>query len=94
MRARLQRAGMKSNDVMFGRHASGAMDERTVLRLLAALPVGVTKIYFHPATRRCPEFDRSMPDYHHEQELAALTSPNVRPMLDKMGLRPIAFGDL
>lgn len=94
LQGRLRRAGIQSNDVLFGLHASGAMDEPTVLRLLAALPHGVTEIYFHPATRRCPELDRSMPDYQHEQELAALTSPKVRVALERMGIQPIAFGDL
>jgi hypothetical protein len=48
-----------------------------VRRLLAALPDGVSEIYFHPsvghtATGRDATLRRLMPDYEHEAKLAAL----------------------
>lgn len=94
LRARLRRADIRSNDRIFGRGDSGTMDEATVLQLLAALPDGVTEMYFHVATRRCPELERAMVDDGPERELAALTSPRVREALEGLGVRPIGFGDL
>jgi hypothetical protein len=94
VRWQLRRAGVKSNRYVFGLHDSGRMDAALVGRMLAVLPSGVTEIYFHPATGRCAEIDRQMPDYHHEAELAALTSPRVGEALRAAGIRRIAFGDL
>jgi hopanoid biosynthesis associated protein HpnK len=94
LKARLRSAGIKANDFIFGLHDTGAMNEATVLRLLAELPEGVTEMYFHPATRRCREIDRSMADYCHEEELAALTSAKVRAALENMHLQPVGFRDL
>jgi hopanoid biosynthesis associated protein HpnK len=93
-KARLRRAGIRSNDYVFGLSDSGAMDEATLLRRLCELPEGTTEMYFHPATRRCPEIDRGMSDYRHQAELAALTSPRVRKALDALNIRPLTFADL
>ncbi len=95
LRARLRRRGMRANDVMLGLGATGAMDEATVLRLLELTPPGrVAEMYFHPATRRSPEIDRTTPSYRHEAELAALTSPTVRRALETHGIRRLTFADL
>jgi hopanoid biosynthesis associated protein HpnK len=94
LKMRLHRAGICCNDFVFGMHDTGAMIESTVLRLLAQLPNGVTELYFHPATRRCAELERTMAADRFEQELAALISPAVRRTLDRLGIRPIAYGDL
>ncbi len=94
LRSRLRRAGLKCNDQVFGLADSGRMEEPLVLRQLRHLPAGTTEMYFHAATRRCPEIDRTMPDYRHEGELAALTSERVRSAVRRLGIRPIAFGDL
>lgn len=94
MRARLSRERIAANDFVFGLNESGRMTEDVVLRLVEHLPDGVSEMYFHPATRRCPEIDRTMPDYEHEQELAALLSPRVAASLERVGVERIAFGDL
>jgi hopanoid biosynthesis associated protein HpnK len=94
VRRRLRRAGVGYNDFVLGLRDSGHMDTERVLQLLARLPDGVTEMYFHPATRRCPELDRWMPDYQHERELDALLSPKVREAIQASGLRRIAFSDL
>ena len=94
VRGRLKHAGVRFNDFVLGLHDSGRMETDLVLRLLAHLPEGVTEMYFHPATRRCPEIDRTMPDYHHEGELAALLSPAVRAAVKASGAQRIAFSDL
>ena len=94
MRARLLGAGIATNDFVFGLNESGRMTEDVVLRLVEQLPDGVSEMYFHPSTRRCPEIDRTMPDYRHEEELAALLSSRVATALARSGVERIAFGDL
>lgn len=94
LRSRLRRARIKTNDFVFGLADTGRMEEGLVLRQLQELPEGVTEMYFHAATRRCPEIDRTMAGYRHEGELAALTSERVRGALASLGIQPIAFGDL
>lgn len=94
LRARLRRAGVRSNAFVFGLHDSGKMDADLVCRFLRHLPQGVTEMYFHPATRRCPETDRTMSDYHHQREFEALTSPAVREAVLASGAQRVAFSEL
>ena len=94
LRLRLRRAGLLSNDYVFGLSESGRMIEELMLRQIAQLPDGVTEMYFHPATRRCPAFDRFMATYRPTDELAALTSPRVRRAFNDLGIRPMGFTDL
>jgi chitin disaccharide deacetylase len=94
MRSRLARAHVAANDFVFGLNDTGAMREDTVLRILERLPDGVSEMYFHPATRRCPEIDRTMADYDPEGELAALLSVRVRARLGELGIRTASYADL
>jgi hypothetical protein len=94
LKARLRRAGVRSNEYVFGLNDSGQMDVDLVLRMLRHLPHGVTEMYFHPATRRCPEIDRTMPTYRHEREFEALISPAVREAIAASGFQRIAFSEL
>jgi hypothetical protein len=82
------------NDFVFGMADSGAMTLDLVLRFLHNLPGGVTELYFHPATRRCAELDRTMADYRHEEELRALTSDSLLEAVRSAGIRRIAFSDI
>jgi hopanoid biosynthesis associated protein HpnK len=77
LRHQARAAGLMTNDHCFGLAWSGHMTTDRVQRLLAALPDGVSEIYFHPATGhdvagRDATLRRLMPDYEHEAELAAL----------------------
>src|SRR2546427_743483 len=94
LQARLRRAGVRSNDYVVGLHDSGQMDVDLVLRMLRHLPHGVTEMYFHPATRRCPEIDRTTPTYRHEREFEALVSPAVREAIAAAGFQRVAFSEL
>ena len=94
MRMRLRRAQIRFNDFIFGMVDTGAMTAERVHRFLKRLPEGITEIYFHPATRRCPEIDRTMPRYLHEQEYNALTNRLLLEAFESAGIRRIAFGDL
>jgi len=94
LRASARRAGLRTNDRVFGLHDSGRMDEGLVLGVLATLPAGTSELYLHPATRRAPALDRFMADYRHEDELAALLSPRVRAAVAAAGLTPCGYADL
>jgi hopanoid biosynthesis associated protein HpnK len=95
MKNMLRRARVHFNDFIFGIAASGAMTSDLVLRYLELLPVrGVTELYFHPATQRCPEIDRTMPTYQHQEEFRTLKNRSLIEALDSMGAERIAFSDL
>ena len=94
LRRRLRRAGLASNDHVFGIAWSGAMVEARVLALLPHLPPGISEIYFHPATRQTPALAAAMPGYRHTEELAALRSPLVRQRIAELGIGLIGYGDL
>jgi hopanoid biosynthesis associated protein HpnK len=94
LRRQARHAGMAVNDSVFGLAWSGHMTEARVLQILAALPDGLSEIYFHPASGRDALIDATMPDYEHEAELAALLSPAVRARLDDLAVKRIGYGDL
>ncbi len=94
MKNRLRREGIEVNDMVFGMADSGRMTPDLVLSLLKQIPDGVTEMYFHPSTGRCPEIDRTMPDYKHEDEYRALTSAAIRRGIDELGIQRVSFTDL
>jgi hopanoid biosynthesis associated protein HpnK len=94
LRWRLRRAGVVVNDHLFGIAWSGAMTEARVLDLLPHMPDGVSEIYFHPASTRSVALARTMPDYRHAEELAALVSPAVRRRIVETGIDLISYRDL
>jgi hopanoid biosynthesis associated protein HpnK len=94
MRRRLRRAGMTCNDHLYGLGHSGALDEARLLKILAALPPGVSEIYLHPATLSGRAIAASMPNYRHRDELQALLSPSVRAVLDGSAIRLGGYGDI
>jgi hopanoid biosynthesis associated protein HpnK len=94
LRRRLRRAGLTTNDQVFGIAWSGAMVEERLLGLLPHLPPGVSELYFHPATRTTPALAAAMPGYRHAEELAALLSPRVSQRIAELGIHRVSYGDL
>ncbi len=96
LRVRMAKAGLRCNEFLLGMSQRGAMTEDAVLKLIESARAleGPGEIYFHPASRRCPELIRAMPDYDHLAELQALLSPRVRAALEHHGIERVAFGDL
>jgi chitin disaccharide deacetylase len=90
-RARLERAGVAAPDQVFGLAWSGAMTQSRLAGLIAHLPDGVTEIYTHPAT--ASDFAGAAPGYRYEDELAALTSPDVRRQIAAAGVPSGGFSD-
>ena len=66
---------------------SGRMTEEYLLAILDDLADGLSEMYFHPGCLPDAEITRRMPDYRHERELAAITSPAVRHRLTALGIR-------
>ena len=83
-RSRLKRAGVATPDQVFGLSWSGAMTHSRLAGLIAHLPDGVTEIYTHPATSQ--GFAGSAPGYRYQEELAALTSPELRRRIASAGI--------
>jgi hopanoid biosynthesis associated protein HpnK len=94
LRRRLRRAGLCTNDHVFGLAWSGAMVEERILRLIPHLPDGVSEIYFHPAADPPSSPTSTMPSYRRSEELAALLSPLVRSCIAEVGIRLSSYSDL
>ena len=94
LRHRLRRAGVVTNDHVFGLAWSGNMVEPRLLRLLPHLPDGVSEAYFHPATARTPSLIAAMPAYRHREELEALTSPVVKTRIEALGIALSTYSGL
>ena len=79
-RRRLRRAGIVTNDALFGLYDTGAMTETAWLRIAPRIRPGVTEVYCHPSV--------ASPS---TQELAALLSPAVRAALDRAEIHRTSF---
>ena len=86
-RQALDRLGIGYPREVKGLLNSGRMTEGYLLKVLETLGEGATEVYFHPGCLPCAEITRRMPDYRHEEELAALTSPRVREAIVSLGIR-------
>ncbi len=91
---RLRRAGVVTNDSVFGLRWSGAMTTRRVQSLLKVLPDGVTELYLHPATERTQPLVAAMPDYQHVAEYQALMDAGNRTILDEHNIQLTTYGAL
>lgn len=85
LRTQARRAGVRTNDYAFGIAWSGHMTAERVTRLARNLPLGLSEIYFHPASHRNAQLTRLMPNYEHEAELAALLDPTLRTAFGRAG---------
>ncbi len=72
LRRQARRAGLETDDHVFGLAWSGHVTADRLRRLLAALPAGSSEIYTHPAAWRDPVLVRLMPDYDPVAEFEAL----------------------
>ena len=77
LRHQAHRAGIRTNDHVFGLAWTGHMTAARVLRLAASLPPGLSEIYFHPASEADSLITRLMPGYEHRAELHTLLDPAV-----------------
>lgn len=82
----LHRLGITHAAEVKGVLNSGRITETYLLAILNDLAPGTTEIYLHPGCLPDAEISRRMPDYRHEQELAALLSPAVRQRLADLAI--------
>lgn len=94
LRKKIRKAGIYSNDYVFGLGDSGRMELDRVLRILQHLPSGVTEMYFHPAARFCRELQQETPGYRHVSEFAALVDPAFARAIADLKIKQVGFGDL
>jgi chitin disaccharide deacetylase len=91
----LERLGITFTDEVKGLLNSGRMTEDYLINALHILQDGVTEIYFHPGSLPDDELRGRMPDYRHEEELAALTSSRVKDQIRGLGIRVMNYrGDM
>jgi chitin disaccharide deacetylase len=86
-RPELDRLGIRYASEVKGVLNSGRMTEGYLLNLIDGLQDGLTEIYFHPGILPDAEISRRMPDYCHQEELAAITSPTVRERLQELQIQ-------
>ena len=67
------------------------MTQSRLRGLIAHLPEGITEIYTHPATSS--GFAGAAPGYRYQEELAALTSPDLRRQIAAAGVASGGFAD-
>jgi hopanoid biosynthesis associated protein HpnK len=89
LRLRARRYRLATARYTFGNAWSGAMTAHRLASLVRNLPSGVSEIYLHPATTR--EFEGAAPGYRYDEELAALTSSEVREALRDSGASVTTF---
>jgi hopanoid biosynthesis associated protein HpnK len=91
LKRRLDLAGIRRNDWIFGLADSGVMTSARVAHYLEALPDGVSELYFHPATEQPEAYPRH---YRSRDELAALTDPAMARLIARRDIKTIAFAAL
>jgi hopanoid biosynthesis associated protein HpnK len=91
LKRRLDAAGIRRNDWIFGLADTGAMTGPRVRRYLEDLPEGVSEIYFHPATARPSVWPES---YRCRDEAAALTDPEAAAVIARRGIVAMPFAGL
>jgi hopanoid biosynthesis associated protein HpnK len=83
-RTRLANLGIMHAAEVKGILSSGRMTEVYILNIIEDLRDGLTEIYFHPGILPDTEISRRMPNYRHEDELAAIIAPAVKSRLKQL----------
>lgn len=83
----LDRLGIQYAAEVKGVLNSGRMTEAYLLNIIEGLQEGLTEIYFHPGILPDAEISRQMPDYRHQEELAAITSQAVKGRLHELQIQ-------
>lgn len=78
----------------FGMLAGGNMREEFLSTIIDALPEGITEIMMHPGTNNEILNKDYNWNYHGQEELAAVTSDNVRHRIADRKIKLISFRDL
>lgn len=77
-----------------GTFEAGRLDEKTLLGLLGSLPDGDHEIGCHPGTSPGVVDEDPNWQFGWEEEVRALTSPRVRELLDRRGVKLANYGEV
>ena len=91
LKRRLDAAGIKRNDWIFGLADSGVMVSERVAHYLDRLPEGVSELYLHPATERPAAYPGH---YRSRGEFEALIDPAMAEIIARRGIKTITFSTL
>jgi chitin disaccharide deacetylase len=92
LRMRAKASGFQMPDRVIGLAWSGGMNRSRVFSAIDRLPAGVTELYTHPATNS--HFAGAAAGYRYEDELAALTAPDIRKLVHDSDIRTGGYSDL
>jgi chitin disaccharide deacetylase len=93
-RARAAAAGLVTSDHFRGLSLGLAFETAALVRMLAALPPGVTELMCHPGYPDATLAARTSYAAGRERELAALTAPEARAALRARGITLTSYRDL
>ncbi len=91
LKRRLDAAGIRRNDWIFGLADSGAMVSERMLQHLEQLPEGVSELYLHPATQRPDAYPAH---YQSRDEFEALIDPAMAGVIARRGIKTMPFAGL
>lgn len=91
LRKRLDAAGIKRNDWIFGLADSGAMVSERMLHYLELVPDGVSELYLHPAMQRPAAYPAH---YRSRGEFEALIDPAMVEVIARRSIKIMPFGRL
>ena len=97
--ARLAARKVRNNNLVmpehfFGMLAGGNLREEFLLPMIDGLPDGISEIMMHPGTDNDVLNSSYNWNYHGQEELAAVTSDNVRHHLAEHNITLISFRNL
>jgi len=91
---KIKRCGMVMPQHFFGMLAGGNMREEFLLAIIDSLPDGISEIMMHPGSNNEVLNNSYHWNYHGQEELAAVTSNNLRNRLAEKNINLISFKDL
>ncbi len=94
LREQLRRAGLFCTDAFYGLAQTGFLNTRMLSALLALIPEGTTELMCHPGYASA-EVESSGGELtrERESEVLALTAPETKEILARMGIRLMNFRD-
>ena len=91
---KIKQNNLLKTDHFFGMLAGGNMQEEFLSKIIEKLPEGITEIMMHPGTDNELLNKSYHWNYHGQEELAAVTSDNMRHRLADRNIKLISFRDL
>ena len=94
MKSRLQKHGIKHNDVLLGLDETGFLDTKALISLIEGLSEQTAELMCHPATGPWAGMDPMAKGFRHDLEFAALIDDATKAAIQKTGVNLIAFRDI